>query len=256
MSEQMTVARTVIIRARRRTVFRYFTDAARFAAWWGAGSTIEPQLGGRVHIRYPNGVTAGGEVVALEPDRQIVFTYGYDDPEKPIARGGSRVTITLTDHPEGTLLELEHLVSEGATRDAHVPGWWFQLALFANVVAAEEHADLAARVDRFFAAWAEPDGEARRRALEESVTDDVSFLDAYATISGREELLIHIDGIRMHMPGTTIVREGAPHQCQGVGIVRWSARGPDGSARGGGTNVLELAPDGRLAKVVGLWGAT
>jgi uncharacterized protein YndB with AHSA1/START domain len=252
---EFTLDRTVIIRARRRTVFRYFTDTERFAAWWGAGSSIEPRPGGRVHIRYPGGTTAGGEVVSMEPDRQIVFTYGYDDPAKPIARGGSRVTITLTDHAEGTLLRLEHLVSEAATKDAHVPGWWFQLALFANVVASEEHAGLAARVDRFFAAWSEPDPEARRRALEEAVTDDVSFRDPYATLEGRAELVHHIDGIRIHMPGMTLARDGAPQQCQGVAIVRWTARGPDGASRGGGTNVLELAPDGRLAKVVGLWNA-
>ena len=37
-----SLERTVTIAARRETVFRYFTDSERFAAWWGAGSTIEP----------------------------------------------------------------------------------------------------------------------------------------------------------------------------------------------------------------------
>ena len=31
------VERTVTIAARRETVFGFFTDSARFAAWWGAG---------------------------------------------------------------------------------------------------------------------------------------------------------------------------------------------------------------------------
>ena len=61
------VERTVTIAARRETVFRYFTDSERFAAWWGAGSTIEPRAGGAVHVRYPNGVVAGGEVVEIAP---------------------------------------------------------------------------------------------------------------------------------------------------------------------------------------------
>jgi len=34
------VVRHVVIAARRDTVFRFFTDPERFAAWWGAGSTI------------------------------------------------------------------------------------------------------------------------------------------------------------------------------------------------------------------------
>jgi uncharacterized protein YndB with AHSA1/START domain len=33
---------TIEIRARRATVFGFFTDAARWARWWGSGSTIVP----------------------------------------------------------------------------------------------------------------------------------------------------------------------------------------------------------------------
>ena len=35
--------RTVVIKARPETVFRFFTDSARWASWWGAGSTIDPK---------------------------------------------------------------------------------------------------------------------------------------------------------------------------------------------------------------------
>src|SRR5262249_5445683 len=38
--------RTVVIRAMPETVFRYFTDSARWAAWWGHGSTIDARPGG------------------------------------------------------------------------------------------------------------------------------------------------------------------------------------------------------------------
>jgi uncharacterized protein YndB with AHSA1/START domain len=58
-------------------VFRYFTDADRWAAWWGQGSTIDARPGGRVFVRYPNGVEAAGEVVAVDPPAKITFTYGY-----------------------------------------------------------------------------------------------------------------------------------------------------------------------------------
>ena len=69
--------RSVTIVARRETVFRYFTDSERFAAWWGPGSTIEPRPGGAVHIRFPNAIEAGGEVVEIAPPRRIVFSYGF-----------------------------------------------------------------------------------------------------------------------------------------------------------------------------------
>lgn len=44
--------RTITIQAPRETVFRYFTESARWAAWWGAGSTIDPRPGGRMYIRH------------------------------------------------------------------------------------------------------------------------------------------------------------------------------------------------------------
>ena len=36
-----TLERSILIRARRDIVFRFFTDTSRWAAWWGAGSTNE-----------------------------------------------------------------------------------------------------------------------------------------------------------------------------------------------------------------------
>jgi uncharacterized protein YndB with AHSA1/START domain len=247
--------RTVVIRARRSTVFRYFTDPARFAAWWGGGSDIEGRPGGRVQIRYPNGVTAGGEVLEVVPDERIVFSYGYDDPAKPLARGGSRVTITLEEHPEGTLLRLVHALADAGTRDAHVPGWRFQLSLFANAVAGELAAELPGRLDRYFALWSEPDPQARAAALADLVTDDVVFRDAFAALAGRDDLSAHIAASRQHMPGLTLTREGAPLCCQGTALVEWTARTPGGPPRARGTNIFDLTPDGRFERIVGLWRA-
>ena len=59
--------RTIVIGAPPAAVFRYFTDPARWAAWWGAGSTIDARPGGRVLVKYPNAVEASGEVIAITP---------------------------------------------------------------------------------------------------------------------------------------------------------------------------------------------
>src|SRR6185503_3425465 len=101
------VERTLDIQAPRDIVFRYFTDSAHWAAWWGAGSTIDARAGGRVLIRYPNGVQVLGEVIeAVEPER-IIFTYGYESG-KPIPPGSSQVTIQLKTVESGTRLHLTH----------------------------------------------------------------------------------------------------------------------------------------------------
>ena len=69
--------RTIVINAPREAVFRYFTDSARWATWWGAGSTIDSRPGGRIYIRYPEGTEVAGEVIEVRPPERIVFTYGY-----------------------------------------------------------------------------------------------------------------------------------------------------------------------------------
>jgi uncharacterized protein YndB with AHSA1/START domain len=245
--------RTVLIRARRETVFRYFTDSERFAAWWGAGSTIEARPGGALRIRYPNGVLASGEVLEVVPHERIVFTYGYEDPAKPIRPGGSRVVVTLQERKDGTLLHLRHELPDAASRDQHVQGWRYQLAVFANVAAREQHAGLAQPVDAFFAAWSEKDEGRRRAAIAAIATDDVAFADSFSCTAGIDDLVAHLGAAQMHMPGIVLERAGEVRQCQGMAVADWVAKGPDGAARGRGTNVFDLAPDGRMVRVVGFW---
>src|SRR5215471_14061177 len=136
--------RTVLIRARREAVFHFFTDSARWASWWGAGSTIDAKPGGKVYVRHPNGIESAGEVVEVKPPERIIFTYGFVSGN-PIPVGSSRVTIRLEAEESGTRLHLHHEFNEAGPRDAHVQGWRFQLSLFANAVANEVHADAAAK---------------------------------------------------------------------------------------------------------------
>jgi len=247
------VERTVTIAARRETVFGFFTDSARFAAWWGEGSTIDPRPGGKVHVRYPNGVVAGGEVVEIEPVKRIVFTFGYATGD-PVSIGSSRVTIRLEESPRGTLVHLRHQLPTASAAEVHVQGWRYQLSVFAHVVSLQAHAGAGALVDRFFALWAEADAVKRRAALRAIVASDVSFRDPYSCLEGAEDLDAHIAAAQRFMPGVVLRREGDARQCQGMALVDWVAAAVDGSVRTRGTNVFELTPEGRIARVTGLWG--
>ena len=254
MTLDHTLERTVTIRARRATVFRFFTDPSLFAQWWGEGSLIEGRPGGVVTIRYPNGVAAAGQVVEIVPDERVVFTYGYDAADKGLPPGASRVTVTLEETRDGTRLTLRHDLPSAAMRDAHVPGWRYQLALFANAAARVEHADAATTVDRYLALWSEPDERLRRQTLDAIATPDMTFGDAFACTDGREDLAAHIGATQQHMPGLRLQRQGDVRQCQGVLLADWAAIGPDGAVAGRGTNVFLLAPDGRLSRATGFWG--
>ncbi|HEV8268908.1 MAG TPA: SRPBCC domain-containing protein [Thermoanaerobaculia bacterium] len=248
-----SLERSILIHARKETVFSYFTDSARFATWWGAGSEIEPRVGGAVKIRYPEGTRAGGEVLEIDPPRLIAFTYGYEGEGKLIPPGGSKVTVTVEEGEDGTLVTLKHDVATEKVRNEHVQGWRYQMAVFSNVVSALQHAGVTEKVDHLFRAWAEPDVEARRKLLESCVTADVDFRDPYSATSGLEDLIPHITAAQFFMPGVVLARDGDLKQCQGTAVARWTAT-KAGNVVAKGMNVYELAPDGRIRSVVGLWG--
>jgi uncharacterized protein YndB with AHSA1/START domain len=242
-----TLDRRITICARRETVFAYFTDSERFAKWWGEGSSIDPLPGGVVFIRYPNGITAKGEVVQLEPPRRIVFTYiiGGDV--------ASLVTVTLDETERGTLLHLHHAFSSAKVRDHFVQGWRYQLALFSKVAAEEEQARASDRVDAFLRAWGEPDAKTRRTLLESCATPGIVFRDAYSVTEGLDDMLQNLEAIQVFMPGMTLVRSGDVRQAHGTAIALWTAKKENGDTAGAGINVFDLSPEGRIARVVGFW---
>jgi uncharacterized protein YndB with AHSA1/START domain len=244
--------RTLTIRAPRETVFRFFTDSARWAAWWGAGSTIDPRPGGRVYIRHPNGVEAGGSVLDIEAPSRLVFSYGFASGS-PIPEGASRVTLTCEHHPRGTRVRLVHEFAEAPVRDGHIQGWRYQLSLFANVVAGERHADAAAAIDAWHAAWADPDGESRGRQFAAIAAPGVRFRDRFSSVEGLDDLLPHVAATHRFMPGMALRREGDVRHCQGMAIADWVATAADGTERGRGTNVYLFDADGRVESVTGFW---
>ncbi|HZP49398.1 MAG TPA: SRPBCC domain-containing protein [Vicinamibacterales bacterium] len=249
-----TLDRTIVIRAKPDIVFRYFTDSTRWAAWWGEGSTIDARPGGAMRIRYPDGTEALGEVVDLSPPRRIVFTYGYASGT-PIPPGGSRVTIDVAPHADGTLVTLRHHFADAATRDHHVQGWRYQLSLFSHVVVNELLADVGDRVDGWFALWSTTDERAREAALETLVSTDVAFRDRYSATEGVRELHAQIGGAIRFMPGVRMQRTGAVRQCQGTAVADWVATGlgRDGTSQATGVNVFRFDADGKIASVVGIW---
>lgn len=243
--------RTVVIRATPETVFQFFTDSARWANWWGAGSTIDAQPGGKVYIRHPNGVESLGEVLEVRHPERIVFTYGFVSG-KPMPPGSSRVTIELAPDEAGTRLQLLHEFAEVAPRDEHVQGWRFQLSLFSNVVANEVFAGVSTIVDEWLDVWANPDDQARQEVLAKIAAPGIRFHDRFSLTDGMLDLTAHIGAAQRFMPGVRMRRVGEVRHCQGTVLADWTAAGSDGSERMAGTNVFVFRPDLKIASVTGL----
>ncbi len=242
--------RKVVIQAAPETVFRFFTDSARWASWWGAESSIDARPGGRLLIRYPEGTEAQGEVLEISAPRRIVFTYGYASG-KPVAPGSTRVTITLEPEGSGTSLVLVHEFDDAAVRDEHVQGWRFQLSLFANVVANEVHAGAPAAVDSWFAAWAITDSGERRKAFADIALPGVRFRDRYSALDGIDDLTAHAGAAQRFMPGVRMTRIGAIRHCQGMVLADWTASTPPAPQAMNGTNVFVMGAGGKIESVTG-----
>ena len=246
-----SLRRTVLIRATPETVFRFFIDSERWAKWWGAGSTVDARTGGRVYIKHPGGVEAEGEILVIDPPRQITFTYGY--PSRPeLPPGSSRVTITLDAHPTGTRLNLEHELANEKMRDEHVQGWRFQLSLFANAVSNEVNADAATAVDAWFEMWSDPDEQSRTHTVASIASPDITMSDQYSCLSTIPDLLAHIAAAQRFMPGVRMKRSGSVRHCLGYALADYVATAADGRDVMRGTNIFVFDAVGMLETVVGI----
>jgi glutathione S-transferase len=251
MSRPHSLNRRVVIRAPQDIVFRYFTDSARWAAWWGAGSTIDARPGGRISIVYPNGVKASGEVVEISPPNRIAFTFGYESGT-PMAPGESLVTVNLASHGGETHLDLEHDFADAAARDVHVQGWRYQLSVFANVVGNDLHGSATDTIDAWFSAWSDADATNRATAFARIAIPEVQFRDQYSALAGLEDLVAHSGATQRFMPNMRLERSGDVRQCQGMVLADWKAV-MNGAPASEGTNVFVLAPNGMIEWVTGFW---
>ncbi len=77
--------------------------------------------------------------------------------------------------------------------------------------------------------------------------------DRFSAVEGIEDLSQHIGAAHKFMPGLRMEKSGEVRHCQGMVLVDWIAKGPDGQQRAAGKNVFVLREDGRIESVTGFW---
>lgn len=115
-------------------------------------------------------------------------------------------------------------------------------------------------VRAYVAAWSTLDDSARSELLAQCWDENGTYIDPLFEVHGRQALATHIgrflhDGAYGRGPGCRIpISSGVDHH---HGMVRftWVLLDPDGTPVSQGTDVGELAPDGRLQRIVGFFGA-
>ena len=103
-------------------VFRYLTESELWSRWQGESAELEPTPGGRFQVRMAEGQVVEGEFVAVEPDRRVVVSWGWQNhPRMP--PGTSTVEFELTPDGDGTLVRLTHRGIPVDDVPIHRAGW-------------------------------------------------------------------------------------------------------------------------------------
>jgi uncharacterized protein YndB with AHSA1/START domain len=115
---------TRLIAASPSTVFSFFTDIARWTAWQGVDGELDARPGGIFRIRMPGSEVASGQFIEIDPDRRLVFTWGWEGEASALPPGSTTVVITLEPEGTGTRLRLTHSdLAPPPVADHHRQGW-------------------------------------------------------------------------------------------------------------------------------------
>ena len=108
-------------------------------------------------------------------------------------------------------------------------------------------------ISAYGAAWVEPDATARRTLLEQAWAADAVYCDPTAVVTGREALSDHIAGFRTAMPGGRISVTSEPVRHHDSAFFRWALSDAAGATVMTGFDVVQLDPDGRIARLTGFF---
>lgn len=109
-------------------------------------------------------------------------------------------------------------------------------------------------IDTYLAAWNETDAERRAELVREAWLPDGVYLDPMLEATGHRAISEMAAGIHATYPGHTFRRTTQIDGHHEVVRFGWELVAPDGSALVAGTDVAELADDGRFRSVTGFFG--
>jgi hypothetical protein len=114
-------------------------------------------------------------------------------------------------------------------------------------------ATTAETVAAYMDAWNEPDASKRKPLLEKAWADDGAYIDPVSDVKGRDGLEATIAGFHAQQPGARIDLTSGIDQHHNQIRFKWDFVRADGNIAVSGIDVGEIAPDGRLARIVGFW---
>jgi uncharacterized protein YndB with AHSA1/START domain len=117
------LVREVFIEAAPDVIFEFLVDPTKYVEWGGTEAVLDPRPGGTYRALMGGTHWGEGEFLEVEPDRKVVFSFGWAEPGHPIPPGSTTVEIALEPEGAGTTVRLTHRgLPEDAVGD-HTGGW-------------------------------------------------------------------------------------------------------------------------------------
>jgi hypothetical protein len=111
--------------------------------------------------------------------------------------------------------------------------------------------ELTTVVDGYIAMWNETDPERRRSIIEETWTEDASYVDPQAEVAGAEGISALVAAVQEQFPGHRFVLASGPDAHHDRVRFTWQLVAEGGAAIATGLDVAVVADDGRLRAVTG-----
>jgi ketosteroid isomerase-like protein len=106
-------------------------------------------------------------------------------------------------------------------------------------------------VERYVAAWNETDAEARAKAVADLWTEDATYTDPLADVAGHDGIAAVIAGAQGMFPGLVFTPGEVYDAHHHIARFTWHLGPADGEPVAVGFDVVELAEDGRIRRVLG-----
>lgn len=113
-----------------------------------------------------------------------------------------------------------------------------------------EHQDV---IDRYFAAWNEPDAGRRKALLEQTFTDDGRYRDPAAGAQGPAAIAEMMGAVQQRFPGMALARAGEIDAHNSQARFPWTLGKAGDEPIVRGIDFVEVAADGRLVTVIGFF---
>ena len=244
----------ISVAASPATVFALLTEPDRLRRWQSVVSAVDLNVGGDYRHLVVPGAVARGEFTEIEPERRLVYTWGWEG-EAGVPPGSSTVHIELQRDGDRTIIDFSHdgLPDEDAAI-SHAHGWDHfvdRLATAAETGDAGPDSWAAGPEDMDALAAAEASLALMLDLLRSSSADDLgrdtpcadfTVSELLGHLTGSMDFLATSAGASPSPPPTGADVEGQVAHSAATALTAWRDRGTEGTVEFAGEEAPASVP--------------